>query len=158
MTELKKRPSIELIADIRANLKEQKIHYEIMSKKHQRAGGIHRMIYFVLGGTGVILSAVCSTLSAGKSAVNPDDGVALAIFMLALISTVLSAICNFFGIEEKIAKYGSTKLQYKDMSREIDVFNLSRHTERELIEMENILLEKEKFCRQYEVAISPCFE
>jgi len=146
----------DTIVNIKSNLREKKDRYDILSDKHSRMGMINRIVYYALGGATVLLTVVCSGLSAALSSIDPDDTMALAIFVLSLTATIFGSIVNFFGIEEKIGKHNQSKVQYKDMSREIDVYLLSYKGMGDLIEDEKLLLEREKFIAAYEPSVSPC--
>jgi len=141
---------------IRDNLKHKKEIFDEYSLNHKKMGLVYRSAYYIMGGTSVLFTVVCSALSAALSRIDPEDQMALAIFIISLIAAVLGSAVNFFGMEERISKHNSSKIQYKDMSREIEVYLLSRKDEKEMLEIENILLEREKFIASYEPSISPC--
>jgi len=144
-------------ADIRKHLQQKQSCYFKESKKHSKAAAYNRLVYYFIGGVTVICSVICTALSAALTAVDRDDVLALVIFVLSLVASAFSAFTNFFGLEEKITKHANTKLQYMDMSREIEVFLLSKRDTVDLYQQEELMLEKEKCARQYEPAISPCF-
>lgn len=148
--------SVSLNKGIITNLQKKMTTFKNLSNRHMKMGVVYKIFYFSLGSMSVVFSVICTALSGAMSSVDTGNKLAVAIFALSLLASLFSAITGFFGLEEKIVKHRDSKIQYRDMFSDIDLELLERHSNDELMALESILVEKEKFVRAYEPSLSPC--
>jgi hypothetical protein len=145
---------IEIVDDLRNKL----VRYNEKILQHKKMLLIYRTCYYLFGSIQVLAAVVCSALSAALSAIDPTDKMSVGIFVLSLTSAILAAINNFFNLESNINKHHNSKIQYSDLSKDIQVFLLHKSDETKLLETEMVIVEKEKFISAYEPSVSLCWD
>jgi len=162
MSEIKSEP-IQMLErnvtffNLREDLNSKHRRFQGLSRRHKQMERSYRITYYILGCIHVVLSVIVSCLS-GALSLNESDRTpyTLAMFIMALIASVLSALLNFIGIEEKISLHHSTAGQYADISKELVTFLLTNKSESDYRDQEMIILEKDKFISSYAPGISRC--
>lgn len=138
------------------DLREKKSVFQIEGKAHSKMERNYRFIYYFLGCIHVITSVIVSCMTGAKSLNDLTSSFMFSVFLLSMVASVLSAILNFIGIEEKIAKHHATANQYQDLYKDISTFLLTSKNRAEYIHEEKIVLEKSKFIAGYSPPISSC--
>lgn len=123
--------------------------YENTAHKHKKHEKYYNNIFRALGFPQVIFGLIVSILFGSSGFVRPYNTLSIVGFVFGLSQTVLSATLIFFNIQEKSSKYHNTSGQLSDVAKDLRVFLLYDHNFDELEEMENLLLEKEKFIDSY---------
>ena len=141
---------------LRENLDRIAKHAKSKVRDHSKMSMVYRIFYFTLGAIQVLLSVVSTAMSGTRSFEQSQDTLMRAIFVLAILGTVLSALLNFFGLEKKIADHHNTKCQYYDVNRDTCHFLRVLQSEDDMFEFEGVIVEREKFIMAYEPPLSHC--
>lgn len=144
------------INHLRSDLIEKKRRFLKDSKDHQRMERSYRVVYLTLGCIHVVASVVVGCMTGSVSLQDQDDGFMMTVFLLAMVSAILSALLNFIGIEEKIAKHHSSSGQYMDLYKDLSTFILISKDKEDYLHEEKIILEKDKFVSGYAPSLSSC--
>lgn len=133
-------------------LQAKRANYTKSHHMHYKNHKILRIIYYTLGFSSTISSAIITFLSGLLLTADHEDMMVAVTLELVLSFFILitNGVLNFGKLEEKMAKHNDMKNQYHSLLIDIDEKLHSQPNKEEIDQFYNILCEKQKILIGYE--------
>lgn len=133
MIEEKIKQGVELNGiNAKISLEESRDSFNIRSKLFKKNEEIFKYINSFLTYPGLILSLVITSVAGISNFNDQSNPVTLSIFIMGLISSLLSGTSTFFNLNQRISKYNTTATHYQNLFLDLKAYLLMTRTRNEL--------------------------